>query len=538
MTNIQFFLIDSAKNPLVGSKVTLKPFSAPYISGSVISSAIPVSLYTDNTGTVTFPNVIAGTYKVSVSPAGATNTGSLKNTLQNFANEVFYISVAPNAGTINGANCLVTQPSNTGVTFTGSMSNSDFFALTISASDARYVLKGGSIDNAISSSYAQTASWAQNVVGGSGNSTSASWASSSLSASYLKNTTVTIDTNGVNVNDPNNSYNVTIAPSNIVVVSSDNITNTITLDATSSSITFTNDSSPGATISTDSSDNIFLNTLVSVNKTGGITGSLQGTASYAQTASYITSINIVGSITAFSSSWASSSLSASIAATASYITSNNIMGTITALSASWASSSLSASYITSSGIVGAITAFSSSYASVSNIALTATSASYSPQVWVTDPLSNINYSFGSVGIGTALPSTSSVSTVGVGTNWTTASVPNASWTDIAYGNGRFVAISSNGSAMYSVDGKNWITSSVPTGMWSSVCYGNGLFVSMLGIGSTSTTGIMTSPDGITWTLRNTGQYKFINNTPNAICYGNGKFVAVNISNVSNYDNLF
>jgi hypothetical protein len=77
------------------------------------------------------------------------------------------------------------------------------------------------------------------------------------------------------------------------------------------------------------------------------------------TSSYITSSNIVGSITSFSGSWASQSLSAS------YITSSNIIGDITSFSSSWASSSLSASYITSSGIFGNITSFSSSWASQS-----------------------------------------------------------------------------------------------------------------------------------------------------------------------------
>jgi hypothetical protein len=163
----------------------------------------------------------------------------------------------------------------------GTISNVDYLTMTSGLISANEVLAttAGITNFSATSIYAPsitgslkgTASWAQNVVNG-GNS---------ASASYLKNANITIDTNGVNVNDPNNSYNVNIAPSNIVVETSADTTNTITLDATSPSITFTNDSSPGATISTDSSDNIFLNTLVSVNKTGGITGSLSGTASWA-----------------------------------------------------------------------------------------------------------------------------------------------------------------------------------------------------------------------------------------------------------------
>ena len=107
---------------------------------------------------------------------------------------------------------------------------------------------------------------------------------------------------------------------------------------------------------------------------GSHTGSTFGTASYAYTASYISSSNIFGNVTAFSASWASASISASyvpnlypqtfqasgswassslsaswaqsasIASTASYVSFSNIFGNVTAFSASWASASISSSY--------------------------------------------------------------------------------------------------------------------------------------------------------------------------------------------------
>lgn len=123
-----------------------------------------------------------------------------------------------------------------------------------------------------------------------------------------------------------------------------------------------------------------------------------------------------------------------------------------------------------------------------------------------------------------------------GTEWKKqiTQLPDNNWYSVAYGNGRFVAVASSigGSScilggirrcvMYSSDGINWASSTTPTdNNWKSVTYGNGLFVavSMNVVGNQ----VMTSPDGINWTIRNTPP---VNNPWQSITYGNGRFVAV------------
>jgi len=53
-----------------------------------------------------------------------------------------------------------------------------------------------------------------------------------------------------------------------------------------------------------------------------------------------------------------------------------------------------------------------------------------------------------------------------------------------------------------------------------ICFGNGLFVAVSASGSGNR--VMTSPDGINWTLRTSAT----NNYWTSVCYGNGLFVAV------------
>jgi len=91
-----------------------------------------------------------------------------------------------------------------------------------------------------------------------------------------------------------------------------------------------------------------------------------------------------------------------------------------------------------------------------------------------------------------------------GVAWTVGTLPanddstESNWQDIAYGNGRFVAISdSSGMAAYSLNGTTWTKSNLPALYeWNSIGYGQGLFyVTSLGDSAAS------SPDGVTWTLR-------------------------------------
>jgi len=91
-----------------------------------------------------------------------------------------------------------------------------------------------------------------------------------------------------------------------------------------------------------------------------------------------------------------------------------------------------------------------------------------------------------------------------GISWTVTTLPanddssESNWVDIAYGNGRFVAIAdSSAMAAYSFNGATWYKSNLPSiSEWSSISYGQGVFyVTSLGDAAAS------SPDGVTWTLR-------------------------------------
>ena len=98
------------------------------------------------------------------------------------------------------------------------------------------------------------------------------------------------------------------------------------------------------------------------------------------------------------------------------------------------------------------------------------------------------------------------------------------WTDIAYGNGIYVAVSNDGTGdrvMTSPDGRYWTTRvSAADNQWNGIIFGNGLFVAVASSGTGNR--VMTSPDGITWT----SQTSAADNAWQAVTYGNGLFVAV------------
>ena len=119
---------------------------------------------------------------------------------------------------------------------------------------------------------------------------------------------------------------------------------------------------------TTSSFNTFTSSYNTGSFSGSFTGSLFGTAT---TASYVTASAIVGTV--LSASYAQTASYVVTALTASYVTSSNIVGTV--LSASYAQTSsyvvtaLTASYVTSSNIVG--TVLSASYSITSSYATVA-----------------------------------------------------------------------------------------------------------------------------------------------------------------------
>lgn len=96
---------------------------------------------------------------------------------------------------------------------------------------------------------------------------------------------------------------------------------------------------------------------------------------------------------------------------------------------------------------------------------------------------------------------------------------------IAYGNGMYVAVGTDGKLASSPDGITWTlrTSQFGTDYIGSVAYAAGVFVA---VGGNTTLKISTSPDGITWTARTpaTGSGAF-----EGVAYGNGVFVAGGLS---------
>ncbi len=102
---------------------------------------------------------------------------------------------------------------------------------------------------------------------------------------------------------------------------------------------------------------------------------------------------------------------------------------------------------------------------------------------------------------------------------------------MAYGNGRYVVLTSTGNGtseptltsstnILSTSAASWSsTTNIPQNGWSSITYGNGLFVA---VAPSGTNRVVTSPDGINWTLRNAaGAHSWKN-----VTYGAGTFVAV------------
>ena len=104
---------------------------------------------------------------------------------------------------------------------------------------------------------------------------------------------------------------------------------------------------------------------------------------------------------------------------------------------------------------------------------------------------------------------------GDGTEWTLRSAPLLG---VAYGNGLCVAVGNGGTILTSPDGASWTLRNSGTGKdLYGVAYGNGLFVAV-GEGGI----ILTSPDGVSWTAQSSG----MGNGLLGVAYGNGLFVAV------------
>ena len=179
MTNIYFQFRNSVSQFLSSSKVTLIQRFGPIANsdGSIAYNG-PIPLYTNINGEVTFPNVPAAIYEITI-----TNSGYGNNPYYiNYAPEILYIDVPEtNGGSITGSNYLLASlpPPNLSGSYYALFANSSSYALSASWSPG-----GGG--PSVSSSYALTASYAANSSDGS--SISSSWASSSLSSSYASTT--------------------------------------------------------------------------------------------------------------------------------------------------------------------------------------------------------------------------------------------------------------------------------------------------------------------------------------------------------------
>jgi CSLREA domain-containing protein len=130
-----------------------------------------------------------------------------------------------------------------------------------------------------------------------------------------------------------------------------------------------------------------------------------------------------------------------------------------------------------------------------------------------------------------------------GATWTARSGPDYIayffWGSVKYAGGQFVAVGLSDSVMTSSDCVNWTVRNpaaplVPfapaNGSLEDVAYGGGLFVAVgdIVISPTQTeVRILTSPDGVNWTPRNSGvPPTFIQGyNAGAVAYGNGTFVA-------------
>ena len=101
---------------------------------------------------------------------------------------------------------------------------------------------------------------------------------------------------------------------------------------------------------------------------------------------------------------------------------------------------------------------------------------------------------------------------------------NISWNSVTYGNGLFVAVSTNIS-IYSADGVLWVPVTTP-GSWNSVTFGNGYFVA---VGPSCQ---MYSTDGKTWNILGSP----VAGTWLSVTYGQGSFIATGTGSMSSTTN--
>ena len=112
-----------------------------------------------------------------------------------------------------------------------------------------------------------------------------------------------------------------------------------------------------------------------------------------------------------------------------------------------------------------------------------------------------------------------------GTVWTTTTTPALNVGAFTFGNGIFVSLNGN-TVLRSADGINWSSGSLPTSFsWSELVYGGGIFVATPPTINRAT--VVSSDGGENWV---TGQLpSTAGGYWSSIAYGNGRFVAVQIT---------
>lgn len=105
---------------------------------------------------------------------------------------------------------------------------------------------------------------------------------------------------------------------------------------------------------------------------------------------------------------------------------------------------------------------------------------------------------------------------------------NVNWNAVTFGVSRFIAVSTGINVAYSDNGEDWSLAQMPEPLeWSSVDYGLGKFVAV----SYDSNRVAYSTNGITWSLA----YLPVSEKWKKVAYGSGKFVAIaQNSNVAAY----
>jgi hypothetical protein len=109
---------------------------------------------------------------------------------------------------------------------------------------------------------------------------------------------------------------------------------------------------------------------------------------------------------------------------------------------------------------------------------------------------------GGVWVAVASGGTQSAKSTDGGQTWTSGEALPASqnWISVTWGNARFVAVANTAgtAAAYSLDGNTWTASTIPSATYTDVRYGQGVFLAV-----SQSTQAASSEDGIVWTSRTT-----------------------------------